>query len=473
MHEKYLEKVFSNIEPDDSLKNKIIDRIEERNMKPSTNKKPKYIVAIAACVGIIGITTAFAAGNIISYFQSDKAVELTNMDSLAKYNEKVGTTSSNLGYTLTLDNMATDDNFLHVFYTLKSENQPIERNFYTWFDCRVNGQIIGYNNHNEENSYLEDEYTYKGVMKYNVSDINIPDTFKFEMYTEESNGKSKFEEGYLYSDKLNLTDDDISKLLYVSTTAKKTNIETESIIKDVNQKFEYTNSDNKLDTAEITKVIFSPFGNQFVVKDTHGGDASLKVCGYAMYNENGTSLDILNTDLRGARNGDESINSFEFLKADSSLKSFTLVPLKYKDITQDDASMIEQKIGTYPMTYELSEYGKIIVTGITITDGEINIDYYKDGYTQFDPGFSLLDDNGKNAEPGGKLGCVLYTRVHHDTNSYTAQYKYGAYDENGNKIPIDDTVSKENLEKHFTTLGLYKNQGIVLDYDNSITVNLK
>ena len=118
MHREDLEKMFSRIEPDDALKNRIIDRMEDNSMKKSTKRSLKGIMSVAACVAVIGISTAFAAGSVISYFQSDKAIDITSMEALAEYNEEVGVTVSNFGYTLTLDNIATDDNFMHVFYTL-------------------------------------------------------------------------------------------------------------------------------------------------------------------------------------------------------------------------------------------------------------------------------------------------------------------------------------------------------------------
>ena len=102
--------LFSRIEPDSALKDRIIERMEDNKMNKTAKKNIKRISAIAACVAVIGISTAFAAGSVISYFQSDKAIDITSMEALAEYNEEVGATASYDGYTLTLDNLATDDN---------------------------------------------------------------------------------------------------------------------------------------------------------------------------------------------------------------------------------------------------------------------------------------------------------------------------------------------------------------------------
>lgn len=483
------EKVFSRLEPDDALKSKIMDRMENGEIKKSTRNNIRRMFAIAACVAVAGISTAFAAGNIISYFQSEQAVDITSMDALAEYNEEVGATVSNFGYTLTLDNLATDDNFMHVFYTLKKDNAVMtEQDYYNfWFLCRINGKLANFGNHNEEEVYLSEDGSYKGVIKLNIADMDVPDTFTLEMYSEPAIMKeeSNFEGDYLYNDNTVLTDADKAKLLYVSTTAKKSSVETKSVVKEVNKKFSFTYYDaidddegnvsnvEKTGEGEISRVVFSPFGSQLVVKDKFEGYGGMKISGCAIFDENGQSLDVLNTDLSGGRADVDCINKIEFLKADANTKALKIVPVKGTMDYNDEKSTVQQ-IGTYPLTYKTSAYGSVVVTDIRFSDGMFEIDYYKDGFSLWDPNFHTMDKDGNIVEPGGKLGCLLSTVVHHDTNSYTAKYAYyGEYDENGNKIPFDvSTVSKENLEKTFTQLGIGY-YDFELDYDNAIDIELK
>lgn len=476
MHREDYERVFSRLEPDDALKNRIMDRMEDNTMKKSTKRSLKSISVIAACVAVIGISTAFAAGSVISYFQSDKAIDITSMAALAEYNEEVGATASNSGYTITIDNLATDDNFMHVFYTLKKDDAPMTKDNYWnfWFLCRINGKLANFGNHNEEEAYLTEDGECKGVLKFSIADMDVPDTFTLEMYTEiDGEKESQFEGDYLYRDDVTFTDEDKAKLLYVSTTAKKSSVETASLIKEVNKKFPITyydeNENPQQGEAEISKVVFSPFGNQLVVTDTCAGYGGLKISGCAMFDENGRSLDILNTDMGGSRPGFASVNKIEFLKADANTKSLKIVPV----IHDGYSGMNTQTIGTYPLTFKANDYGNVVVTDIRFSDGVIEIDYYKDGFVMYDPFFDILDKDGNNVEPGGKLGCLLTTVVHHDTNSYTAKYSYDAYDENGQKIPLDlNTLSKEKLEQTFVQLGVGE-YNVTLDYDNAIDINLK
>ena len=477
-----LEELFSKIEPDSALKEKIIRRMEEKEMKKSASKSIKHLMVIAACVTAAGLTTAFAAGGLISYFQSEKAVELTDMQALAEYNKEVGASASNLGYTLTIDNLASDDNFIHVFYTVTKDGGPMteDENFDLWFLYRINGMLAGMGNNTDEYGYISDDGSYKGVVKLSVADMDIPETFTLEMYSANDSKKAEsvFEGDYLFRKDLQLTSEDKEKLLYVSTTAEKSDIKTKSIIKEVHKTFGVTYYDDQTDAkkngeAEISKVILSPFGNQLVVTDKCQGAGGLSVSGWALFDENGQNLDILNTGLSGATvDGIECTNSIEFLKANEKTKALKLVPAVYNS-NHGDLPDIKHNIGTYPIVYKVNDYGSIVVTDIRISDGEIEIDYYKDGFSPYDPGFRLMDSNGNNAEPGGKLGCLLTTVVHHDTNSYTAKYSYDEYDIHGKKIPADESVSKENLEKKFTVLGAVEYNVFTLDYDNAIDIDLK
>ncbi len=468
-----------------NVNNKLNSVYEER--KIYMKHKIFKTAVLSAIVTSLLATSVFAVspagqkliGNIISYFNNGNAVEITDVKELAKYNDTIGVSDTKGDYTLTLDNVATDDNFIHVFYTitsekpLKTDNISIydptyeETNFNIFLGCRLNGKLAGASNHNtDEGYYLNGNTTYKGVKKYNISSMEVPDNFKLELYSEIDVIKSDIinKNDNFYSDEYNITDKDKENILYVSADINKSKTKVNTITKNVNKELKFSNS-------ELEKVIFSPFGNQIIIKnkiDDHSENSINMIDSFVLYDENGTSLDVLNTDLSF---NSESVtrNSFEFLKANSDTKQLKIVPFSWKDVKTIDS--VENKIGKYPIIYEVSEYGKVVVTDIRISNGKIEIDYYKDGFVAYDPGFQLLDENGNNAEPGGKLSCVLNTRVNYDTNSYTAVYEYDAYDDNGVKIPAGENVSAENIKKSFTKLAVFKNY-IELDYKNAVTVDL-
>lgn len=425
-----------------------------------------------------------AINSIVAYFQNANATEMTSIEELAKYNEEIGASCTKDGYTLTLDNVAADDNFIHVFYTVKAENAP----FYEGDDpktaiysdavneqmdtqCVINGSPVGRDsNHNTHDGYFADNYTYKAAEKYNVFGKEIPDSFTVELF-----GAIVEKDGYIIDsplfDKLyqgkyaEITDEDKVAGWYVSAEVDKSKVKTESVTREINLELPWVG-------ATVEKVIFSPFGNQLVVTTPAGSDAGHIVDSHiALTDENGIFLDILNTDIRENADG-SSVNSYEFLKADKDTKQLNFIPIYYDEKTRD-SDVIERPLGQYPITFEINEYGNIVVTAVRFGDGLVEIDYYKDGFYLYDPALLLLDSEGNNAEPGGKIGCVRYIDVHYDTNSYTARYVYDNYDENGNPIPMGDDVKADALRQRITTLGEFANPFYTLDFDNAVTVDLK
>lgn len=435
-------------------------------------------VMIAAALTTVFVTTALAASpagmevieNVISYFNSSEAYEVTSYEALSAHNEEIGVSASKDGYTLTLDNLATDDNFLHVFYTITADNGKISDEYYPWFDCRINGKLIDGNNQKEE-GYLVDEGTFKGVLKLNVSSMEVPESFKFEMY---SYADYLIEDdpihNYLYNEYLDISDEDKSKMLYISITANKNSIKQESIVKEINK-------DIPKSSVHIDKIVISPFGNQIVLstKPVENKDEYESVLrsidNFALFDDSGKSLDILNSGYSMNIDG-SSLNAFEFLKADINTKKFKLIPVI--NIPQyDEPEMLTQKIGKYPITFKISDYGKIVITDIRISDGRVEIDYYKDGFVRYDPATIILDDEGNNIEGlESKLNWMNDTRVNYKDNSYTACIYYDGIDENGKRLPIPESAKAENLKKRFTTIGTFVDHSFKLDYDNAVEFEL-
>ena len=77
---------------------------------------------------------------------------------------------------------------------------------------------------------------------------------------------------------------------------------------------------------------------------------------FALYDENDTCLDILNSDL--SVNGDgSSRNSLEFLKANKDTKQLKFVPVKYSYNTED-CDTIFNSVGTYLLNTKLTTMAK-------------------------------------------------------------------------------------------------------------------
>ncbi len=452
---------------------------------------------IAAAITVIASAAAFAASpagqeaisSIMAYFQNEQSKEITSLEELAKFNEEIGASVTKDGITLTLDNVAADDNFVHVFYTITSDTPFYEGdNQYSnevwdrllWTECIINGNVAGFGNNNSSDGYFADEYTYKAMRKYNISTETIPDNFKVELFGETN---SSFKTALPDDSPFNLiwkdiaseiTDEQKAGVWYVCADVDKSAAEVETASRGIGV---------TLDSGIILdKAVFSPFGNQIIVRTEVNGDPDedssdyllRAVDDFALFDENGTCLDMLNAGASMGADG-SSLNSFEFLKADANTKKLKIVPTHYVEPESDKrAAKTTVKLAdiTYPFAVD-SEHGKTVITDVRVYDGRVEVDYYIDGYVKYGPYFELLNDNGESAEPGGKLGCLLNTEVHHDTNSYTDVFSYDAHDENGNRIPMDDSVSAEAIKKNFTALEVTTVNGYVLDEDKAVTVELR
>lgn len=459
-----------------AVKSKLFSDDRERIL--IMKRKKTNIALIAAAICAIAVTTSFASptvrdkvGEIISFFQNENAAEISSIDRLAEFNESIGKSITKNGYTLTLDNVAADDNFVHVFYTIHSEDKPLlgedgEPAVNGWTECVINGKSASLNtNHNSNDYYFADSYTAKYAEKYNVAAADIPNKFMLELYADIGEITTGIDDKIYNGEPI--TDEDKEKMWYISAEIDKSAVKVESVTRQIG-----INLPDSIATVE--KAVFSPFGNQLVIttKANNGGADSVvpNVDNFALYDENNTCLDVLNTDLCANSDGSSS-NSFEFLKADVNTRELKFVPVKYSK-KSSDSKIIFNPVGTYPAEYKTSDYGKVVVTGIKIKDGEIDIDYYKDGFVMYDPAFVLANDAGENAEPGGKHGCTRYINVNYETNSYTARYVYESFDSSGKPLPLTENVKADSLKKNFTKLGVIENHDFTLDFDNAVTVKL-
>lgn len=460
----------------DRVKLKVMQYLKEEQAerRKYAMKQRKRVLIIAALITIVCITSAFAVGGIISYFSNEKAIEITDVSELEKNNDSIGLSASRDGYTLKLDNLAIDENFLHVFYTISSDKMKIKdnKNIRPFIMCRIDGKLIAKDSDYKMHGYYEDEYTYKVVVKYDILHEEIPQRFVFEMYVSPSYEELlQFEKGYLSQEVLDLTNEDKNKLLYISYEAEKTTLESENKVYTPNQNF-YININGNNIKGNVEKVVFSPFGNQIAVK--YDVPVSKDSMNMAIKDEKGRFCDIISPDFINEENrSDDSFeknsDTIEFITSNKNTKYLTLIPIKPE---KEKEIKIRKKKSSYPMVYKINEYGSVVVTNILIEDGRINVNYYIDGYMHDLPEFIFIDKTGEKIILG-KTPATIY-ETHYATNSYTVSYYYDDYNENGKmELPIDGSFDKERIEELFTELEVKGNIGYSLDYDNSINVKLK
>ena len=66
MRQTEVNNAFSRIKADESIKARVIDAMEDKEMNKRKSNKIRYLSAVAACIAVTGVTTAFAASPAVS-----------------------------------------------------------------------------------------------------------------------------------------------------------------------------------------------------------------------------------------------------------------------------------------------------------------------------------------------------------------------------------------------------------------------
>ncbi|MCH5210957.1 MAG: DUF4179 domain-containing protein [Oscillospiraceae bacterium] len=442
-----------------TMSNQKLDAIPSERKTFMKYKKTK-IVVIAAVITILFIVTAFAADNIISYFGSSEAKKVGDIDTLTKYNEQIGVVGTLDDKTLVLDNIAVDDSYLYVFFTLTA---PEDYEFDVI--CRINGTKA--NNWSNWDNYMIDDYTGKGVIKISVAQTDIPDEFTFEMYSVEQIDE-EFED-YYYQDYLELTEEDKANLLYVSTIAHKAEIKANTLTKEVNVEIPALNS-------VLNKVVISPFGSQLVITQNEINRRYLSDC-FALTDETGNFIHVMPESTRIYNEGDtKEVRTVPFMPGERIPESLTIIPYGEPEemVTVDGENKAADE---FPVELNIADHGKIIVTDVRYLDAKIEIDYYITGnshglqmiYPVNNEGYpEMLSDDG--------VWWLHETEYHQMTKSYTAVFRFviGDADNNGNVPSAGSMRSADILREKYPNIGIsYQSNIPELDYNNAVTVDLK
>lgn len=284
--------------PNDNLWEKIENGINSVDIKQQTKKTRKYLMkpVLAAAMCLMLITTAVAAapfifkmlGSNIGFFETDKETRYSPyQEKLKKYSVEVNITQEQDGISFTIDNIAVDDNFINIFYTIKSEYNIYEY-IQNWYVKRDGGQIIesrwynnpkyhdfalseftpvldyrlpdiengnsgNRNNFDSLDNYAVSDYEIKGAQKMLISE-ELPDIFNIEIFINDYD----FYENLSFVN-INLTID-----------RTETSIKTSNIYPNVSAVLtgKMLNKDEII-THDITveKISMSPLGNVIVFSE--------------------------------------------------------------------------------------------------------------------------------------------------------------------------------------------------------------
>lgn len=400
-------KVPGNI---DSVIDNALNNLPEKRVSRRT---PLKILIPAAIIALLTATTVFAAASpavrdavssVISYFQGDSdAKYISDRQNLERFNTALGITVEDKGIKLTVDNIAVDDNFLNVFYTIESdkpipkkdENQSFAAFFaFPFIDYKINGKELAPLNNNDTDAYFESEYKLKAMNRRNISGTSLTDIIELEISTKEIFDTPGSWRISTLVDRAEVADD---------TNTVEPKLEASFVV------------DGEAHKITIDKVSISPFGSQMLISERVPAGKDIFEL-FALFDEKGNSLDVLNTDHTQQSMG-KTINAFEFVKAGMDTKYLTLVPIEIKPDDSprpvaDPASCTEK----LPVVLKVGEHGSIVVEDIDFTEKQIRITYHKEGIKLFDPAFLFFDEKGNEISLND---AVLETVVDRREGRYT------------------------------------------------------
>ena len=435
-----------------------IDEVTKNAIRRGKTKKYQYkkVTKVAASIAVIStltITTTFAVEYIIDYFNHNKqSLYLSDKNDFEKTSNNINLTVKDKGIEFTIDNISIDDNYITVFHTSKIDKNINKIDKDAYLDNPIISTYMDGERIEESSGIIEHEATYisenelKGMQKIDVSSVNI-----------DNNDEIVFRVNNIFCIEGNW---EISlKVDKLKSVNNNYNVNKDYTI---NQTYDYNNE--KIDikhNINVEKVLISPLANTIRIneKPTKVFKDWTPMLGnsFALFDDKNNSLDVLDKGGSGVntKTGIAS-NSYEFLKADKDTKLLTLVPISFAH-SVENKELEPQSIGNLPIVFETSEYGKVVIEDIKITDTEIKYTYYKDGVV---PGYLTLwfyDEEGDEID----ISSSVKESLDRHTGRYTTILKLEGY---------ENDISKIRKIKKVST---FSHSDMKLLYDQQIKIDLK
>ena len=311
----------------DSRMDALLDTLPPQVQPARKRRAPRLAVCIGVAAAMVVGAAAAApavlemAQNAIDYFDQNQHSEYADYQGkYEQFNAAVGMSDTNGDQTLTIDNLAVDDSYMLVFYTLKSKT-PIELagtddEPQSWrvrwtaptFFAQVNGKQLDTTGTVENESAMPDAYTLTGVRRIVLKEA-LPEQFDLVLY---DGGSS-----------------DISQSNFqFEMSVDKSTVAVETLTVEPKQDFTvdisaaYQGEPIHLHyEPRIERISLSPFGSTITLSE----EAVDPLTNFVLRDDQGNFLPILYTGSVGSEIG-RATNTFEFLGADLDTKSVTLIP---------------------------------------------------------------------------------------------------------------------------------------------------
>ena len=312
----------------DSRMDALLDTLPPQVQPARKRRTPRLAVCIGiAAAMVVGAAAAAPAllkmtqGTIDYFTQNNRSEYADYQGKYEQFNAAVGMSDTNGDQTLTIDNLAVDDSYMLVFYTLKSKT-PIELagtddEPQSWrvrwtaptFFAQVNGKQLDTTGTVENETAMPDEYTLTGVRRIVLKEV-LPDQFDLVLYDGGSSdiSQSNFQ--------FEMSVDKSAVAVETLTVEPKQDFTVHFTgVNDIGDS--YTVNSN----PRIERVSISPFGSTITLSER----ASAPMTNFVLRDDKGNYLPIISNGSVGSDIG-RATNTFEFLGADLDTKSVTLIP---------------------------------------------------------------------------------------------------------------------------------------------------
>lgn len=456
-------KLSDNIKVSEKLDEYILKGLEEgieikkeQNSNKRNNKKSYLkIASIVAIISAGTITGAYAVNQIIDYFKYNKdSIYKYEENNMEKYAQIVNKSKTHKGITFTLNTVTSDDSYVVVNYTVKSDNKISEMEEYSNIDManpfvrllRDEEEVFDGGNMETEAVFVSD-YELKGMMRFRVGRYDIKDKTKLTIDTWDVLG---VEEDWSIDFK-------IDKSRTKDSTTKYEINKTQTIIQDLDDEGEKLQVKNKI---TVDNIVLGPMGNTITITEEVDSPRSDYLpsmsSNFALFDENNNYIKLIdNGGLAPDKPNKPLTSTYEFILNDD-INSITLVPMVYKEGTINQLLDLES-IDKSSVAFEVNKYSKVTINNFKVNKAEIKYTYKTEGVFQNGVDLVLFDENKE--------------MIFFDDASKTE-----AIDRDNNKFEVTiklDSEKDKEFAQNIKYISLYSDSGLELILDKKMKIDLK
>ncbi|MEG1410491.1 MAG: DUF4179 domain-containing protein [Terrisporobacter sp.] len=456
-------KIKDNIKVSDKLDEYILKGLDEgieikkeENSNKKNNKKPYLKIATMVAVLSVGtLTGVYAVDKIVDYFKYNKnSIYKYEESDIEKHAQVINKSKTYQGVKFTLDTVSSDDSYIVVNYTVKSDKKLSEFKGYENISManpfvrllRGDKEVFDGGNMETEATFISD-YELKGMMRFRVGRYDIKDKTKLTIDTWDVLG---IEEDWSI-------DFDLEKKLTKVNTYKYEVNKSQIIDRQLEYKGEKLQIKNKI---TVDNIVIGPMGNTITLTeevDSPRVDYITDISNnFALFDENNNYLKLIDKGGLSIDKPNKPLTStYEFI-SNNNVKSITLVPMIYNENVENKLLDL-QSIENLAFTFEVSKYSKVTIDNFEINEDKIKYSYKTEGVFPDNLDLVLCDENGK---------IIVFD----------SGFVKEAVDRDNNKVDVimefDSEKDKEAVKK-IKNITLYSNNGLQLMYDKQLKINLQ